>query len=174
MQLPVLKKLSERERKIFFLVILTGCLALFYQYLLEPGCNQIKELNEQTNTTQNNKEIDDRVRSLTKIIQKEYDHYQIYLKPLKTVAEENRALGELISDFARKSKVTIIDLKAPNEKEIKALLTCEGKISAIISLIYDLTYVEQLLQIEKIDLALKSPREDTINCNITISRIQNP
>ncbi len=175
MKIPFLKKLSERERKIVYTTILIGCLCLFYQYLLEPGCTQIKELNDQIKNTQDSKELDDRIRALKNIIQKEHEHYHDYMTPLKKVAEENRVLKELISDFAHKSKVTVTNLQTPqSDKEIKALLECEGEIASVIEFIYNLIHVKQPLKIEKIDLSLKTPKEDIVKCRITMSRIKVP
>lgn len=174
MKIPFLKKLSEKERKILYSTIIIGCLALFYQYLLEPGCAQIKELNDEITTKQDSKELDDRIRSLKNRILQEYEHYQDYMVPLKEPAMENRKLSELIGTLAREAQVTINDLKTPTGKEVRATLDCEGKITAIITFIYNLTYTKQLLKIEKIDLSLKTPKEDTIKCYITVSKIKIP
>lgn len=174
MKIPFLKKLSEKERKILYATILIGCLALFYQYLIEPGRTQIKELNDKISSKKKDKEFDDRIRSLSNIVLQEYQYYQDYMAPPEGPASENRKLCELISGLARDAKVTIINLKTPSEKEVKAVLDCGGKITAIITFIYNLTYAKQLLEIEKIDLNLKAPKEDTIKCYITVSKIKIP
>lgn len=172
MKIPILKKLSEKERKILYLTIIAGCLALLYQYLLEPGLAQLNTLDQDISLIKSNKEQDDRIRSLKNRILAEYEQHQDYMVPLEEPAQENKKLSELIGNLAREAGVTINDLRTPSPKEIKAVVDCEGAIKTIIAFIYNLTYAKNLLQIEKVDLSLKAPKEDLIKCFVTISRVK--
>jgi len=170
MKIPLLQKLSAKEQRLVYIILILAGLYLIYSYLIDPAFSQLVDLDEKIKQCKEQKSSDDMIRERKEFILKDYETYQIYMTPLEETSREKSKLSELVNGLAQKSQVTINNLASKDEKECRLVLDCEGKITSIIQFIYDLSCAPVLLKIEKVDLSLKAPKDEPIKCMLTISR----
>lgn len=178
MKMPMLMKLNEREKKIFYVVLALLVALVGYHGIWTPMTHKFSELDDEIFATQM------RLRKAKTLIRQKKDvedaskkYVNLEKMDAGTDEEEIARLLNFIEQTARKDNASLSDVKPqPGKsdrvtKEYTVDLNAEGELSALIEFIYELEHSEQLLRIEKVDMAPKEEKSAILRATLTVTRI---
>lgn len=171
-------KLSENEKKIFYIAVAVVLLMVLDRTFLGPVLSRIKFLDDQIQQQKNI--ITQDLRFLTyrdRILQDNEDLRNYYGDPSKTVEEIIAGFLKKIEMMASRSRVNIIKISPSDLKQRKgyveyyANLECEGLLNDMISFMHDIDTSDDLLKINKIDMSLKRASSDEVLVAMVLSKM---
>ncbi len=176
----LVENLSKRERVIFYLSIVFISLALLDRLLISPALTKISSLDKKIEEEKLIIQKDLRLLSLKDKIKKEVSYYSGYLKKEGSPDEEMNSLLKLIEDFARRSSVSLLNIRPSgirNEKGVVKYyvdLNCEGDMPRIVSFLYNIESAKEILTVEKLNISPKEENSSVALCRITIAKLALP
>jgi len=171
-------KLSEKEKKVFYVAAGFVILAVFDFLFMQPVASKIKkidiEIKEKTDTIKR----DVRILSYKDKILKEQEDFRIY-DTGEEKAEEEIIAGFLktVENLVTESKVNLIKLNPGEVKprkgfiEYYASLECEGKWEDVVTFMHKIETTNELLKIGQVNIAGKKTGPDQVGTTMTLVKL---
>jgi len=172
-----LSKLSNRERIGAFLGAAFLLLVFLDSLIIKPINARVKALNTEIETGE--AQLGRYLRNLSRrdAVLEEYQKYAKYVKKAGSDEEETaKILGE-IETLARKSNLTLADMKPrmPRSigfyKEYTVEIEVEGSMNSIMNFLYELNSSTQLLRAERVRLYPKKKDASAVKGAILVTKI---
>lgn len=174
------ERLSPRERSAMTISSIILSLMLLDRLIIGPIISNIKTLDNEIEERKRSIRANLRILNKKDIITKEAKRYEKYsVKAMDPEDELASLLGE-IESLATGAAVYLVDVKPSGERKeelIKAYLVkinCEGQMEQIFRFMHSLESSKKLLTIESARLRPKERGSETINCDLSISKIVIP
>ena len=174
----ILKKLSQRERIIVYILAAIILCALLYNFLIEPLAKKWINLNSEINRT--NVKLRKSISLLKDKadIDKEYAQYAEKLKPKESDEQELTSILNELEVLARRSNLKIVSMRPKPAKDegyyriFVVDIETESDMGSLMKFIYDIKNSPQLLKVNRLNLNTKSSQQGTlIRASMIISRI---
>lgn len=169
--------LSNRERNFLFLTIAILIIFFFYNFIIGPIISKWKDLNIQLISKKIKLEKDLKIIRNKTNIQKEFNIYSKYMKPLGSEDKEMAILMSDIENIARSSNISITNVKPQAVvsgnfyKEFSVNLDIEGKIEEITRFLYELSRPPYLLKAKRFEFNVKSGKDSRIKGFVLITKV---
>lgn len=165
-----ISKLSRRERLFLYISAIIVLLFLVDKFVFEMMLQKINSIESTVDSTRTGLNEDIRLLSYKDKIIKETEIYSKYLE--KEESPEVK-LQELMNTLAIQSELTINEIKPVSSKDANKYLIelkAEGKMKNLVAFLYNLSLVQSLLKVEKMDLGPKTPKSEILNIYLIISK----
>ncbi|MFH0888781.1 MAG: hypothetical protein V1871_06185 [Planctomycetota bacterium] len=165
-----ISKLSRRERLFLYISAIIVLLFMVDKFIFEMMLQKINSIESTVDSTRTGLNEDRRLLSYKDKIIKETEIYSKYLE--KEESPEVK-LQELMNTLAIQSELTINEIKPVSSKDANKYLIelkAEGKMKNLVAFLYNLSLVQSLLKVEKMDLGPKTPKSETLNIYLIISK----
>jgi len=173
-----ISKLSETEKKFFYITILIVLVSLLDQLFLGPAIDQLQEIHEEVVRQENSIKRDLRFLSYKDQILEEgkvLDKYTVEKLPEEDVI--NNKFFSTVEKLANRSNVNLIKsnpAQAIDEKDFVqyyANLECAGDLKDMISFIHLLNSTDDLFKIVKFELTPKRGETDEVRATLTVVKL---
>ena len=171
-------KLSEKEKKIFYIAILFAVLALFDVLFIRPVMSKLNSLENEIDDTKNSIKRDMRFLSYREKIsfeQKEFSKYQT--DEMKTEEEIIAGFLKTVELIASEASINLVKLN-PAEVEPKkgyieyyANLECDGRLENLINFMHKIDMTQNLLKVVKLNLTGNKASADKVKVSMKISKL---
>lgn len=175
-----LSKASKKERIGLSIAIVILSLALFDRLIVSPIAAKIRQLNQQILTDE--KQLGQYLRYLQQkaAVSAEYQKYTQYVKKVGSDEEEQtKILGE-IEELARRSNISILNMKPQSPKETTFYkkyeigIEADGAMESLVNFLYQINSSSQLLRAEKVRFSLKEKDSSVIRSSIVVTKVVIP
>lgn len=171
-------KLSDQEKKIFYVAVGIVLLMVLDRAFLGPVLSRMKSLDSEIVQQKNMIQRDLRFLSYEDRILKENEALKAYYdNRTKTVEEIIAVFLKNLEMMATQSKVNLIKV-APTDSQQKkgyveyyASLECEGFFENLAAFMYAIDTSKDLLKIVKVSMGLKRASGEEILCNMVVAKI---
>ena len=178
--MKLLSKLSKKEKLGLFAAVAAVSLVLFDRVLISPINDKFRRINGDINVAE--KQLGRDLRNLNQKddIAKEFRKYSQYVKKTSSDDEEVAKILAEVESLARKSQVTLADIKpqAPKQSDFYKIYTidveAEGVIEAITSFLRELSGSKLLLRAARTRLNPKDKESSAIKASISVTRVLMP
>jgi len=171
-------KLSEQEKKFFYITVFVVFFAFLDRLFLGPVLGKIKNINEEISRQETSIVRDLRFLSYKDKISEESDMFSKYFaESMKDDDDINAEFLRIVENIATRSNVSLIKsnpsrtAKKKNYVEYYANLDCSGKLEDMISFMHAINTTDDLLKIVKLNITQKRGSEDEINASMTIEKM---
>ncbi len=174
----MIPKLTAREKKIAYVVGFMFTLLVGFHGVWTPMQNKFSELEDQIFA------MEMKVRKAKTFIRQKDDVAELSKKYTNlekmdagTDEEEIARLLNFIEQTARKNNVSLSDVKPEAvqsdkiTKRYTVLLSAEAQLSALVDYIHELQNSEQLLKLERVDIAPKEDQSAILRSNLVVTRV---
>ena len=170
-------KLSDKEKRIFYIAILIVSIAVLDRVFLGPILGKLKDIDDKIAEQKNGIMRDKRLLSYKDKIMKESDVFDKYIS--KDTADDdlvNAGFLRLVEKLATESKVNLIkSTPAEAKKEKKYLkyytnLDCSGSFADVVSFMHAINSSDDLLKIVKFNLTPKRGTVDEVNISMSVMK----
>lgn len=171
-------KLSDAEKKVFYLAVAFVVAALFDLLFLQPVLSRMKHIDEEIGEKRNSIVQDIRYLSYRdRILQerREFERFQTGQN-----AEEDKIIADFLTTIqaiAADSSVAWTKLN-PGGKEQKkgyieyyAEMECEGKLKDMVKFMYEVDTTDNLLRIVKVNLTAAKASPDSVKANMKVGKL---
>ena len=173
-----ISKLSEKEKKVFYIAVLIVTGAVLDRVFLGPVLDKLKGIDEKIKEQENSINRDNRFLSYKDKIVKESQVFDKFIT--QNVADDdvvNATFLSTIEKLATQSKVNLIK-STPSEakKEKKYLqyyanLDCIGALSDVVSFMHVINSSDDLLNVVKFNMTPKRGTLDEVNVSMSIMKL---
>jgi hypothetical protein len=179
MGLPdIYNKLSDQEKKIFYVALGFISLMVFDLLFLQPATNKIKNLDHDIAQAKSDIKRDVRFLSYQQKIVKEDELYKFYQPDDKKSEEEViAAFLKTIENLGREAEVVVGKLN-PGEAVPKkgyihyfANVECNGKLENIIKFVHKIDTTTNLLKVVKMNVIAKKTSADEVTVSMKICKL---
>jgi Tfp pilus assembly protein PilO len=175
-----LLKMTKKEKLILYIAVIFISLAFLDRLVYRPIKGAFTELQEKTLIEE--KKVGANIRNLMQkdAIFKEYEKLSPYAGTLGSDEEEMAKFLKAIEEKSRNSNVYIADIKPQPAIDIKFYkkyvveTTVEAEMTQIISFIYQLESMDQLINIEELRLSADKEGSKTQKARVIITKILIP
>lgn len=173
----VFTRLSKRERNILYGACLFVLVALLDRLVLGPATSKIAVLNKEIQEKQLFMKKDARIVAEKEKMLAEKAKFSAFFSAAKSQEEQITLILKEIESLASQCSVYIIDMKPASSKKADFSekyyinLSCEAKMSGLVSFMYNIENSAELLTIEKYSLSPKSGETNLAMVNMLISKI---
>jgi len=161
-------KLSQREKRFFYIAALAVSLAFLDRFVLQSALNKMAMINAEILEIQEKLRADQYYLKNESVIRQEYQNYISLIKPTTSVTNAT-ALQILIEKIATDSSVSIEGIQEyltrDGKNKIAIQFNCFGKGPEMMTFLYKISDDTPLLKIEKIAL---SPNGEDFVANIIL------
>ncbi len=171
-------KLSEKEKKIFYVSASVVILALFDLLFLRPVTSQLKDIDMQIFERENDIRRDMRFLSYRERIMKEKQAFSpYYIKELKSPDQVKAEFLQKVESLATEAKVTLIKIAPSEEKEKKGYLSyyaeleCSGSLEDIVKFMHLIDSTQELLKVVKVVINAGKPGAKEVSVSMTVVKI---
>ena len=171
-------KLSEQEKKIFYVAVSIVFLMVLDRAFLGPVLSRMKSLDAEIAQQKSVIQRDLRFLSYKDRILKENETLKSYYEnETKTVEEIIAVFLKNLEMMATQSKVNLIKVAPTDSKQKKgyieyyASLECEGFLENLVTFMHAIDTSDDLLKIIKVDMGLKRASGEEILCNMVVAKI---
>ena len=171
-------KLSDKEKKIFYIAVPIVLLALYDWLLIGPALNKLAILDEEIAQQEKIVKADLRYLNYKDQIVKEDNLYSKYISAKQLDGKEiNRNFLSAVERIAGETKVNInksntTDSKAENGyTKYYANVDCAGTMEDMVSFMHAINSTDDLLTIESFKLTPKRGEEGSANASLTIAKL---
>ncbi len=174
------KKLSKRERIVFYSAVAVVSLMLLDRLVVGPVFGKLKSLDEQIVTATEGINRDVRILAQKDRIALQLTAYKGMLVPEGTKEEEFSDLMKEVETLANKNGVSLLDMKPGDirvldgAKQYLVSLNCEAPFNKLVDFLYGIESSKKMLKTDRFQLSLKSKQDPGIKCSITIVKIILP
>ncbi len=171
-------KLSEKEKKIFYVAIIFVLVALLDRLFIGPAMDKLKSLEGEIESQESLIKRDLRFLSYKNRILRENQGFKKYYAQ-RPLSEE-----EIIASFLKKieilaseSKVNLIRVSPSESKQRKgfveyfATLECDGPLENVAKFCYTIDISEDLLRIVKFSMAPKRAGSQEVAATMSVSKV---
>lgn len=177
----ILKNITKREKTIFLITFVVILIMLCYNFLIEPLTKKITFANNEIGVSQ----IElNKIQRLLLEREEILSFYEQYAKDVKIKgASDEEAIANFLSNvesLARKSSVLINDVKPKptkdfdNYKKFSFDLEIDGSIDNITKFIYELESSSEAIKVERLQISVKTGKDDILKADLTISKLTMP
>lgn len=175
-----IKHFSPREKKLFYLAVISIIGILLYIFIIDPLWAKWQELNN--NISNREKQLLRNIKILAQrdIIAQLYNQHAENIKMKGTIEEETAVILREIENIARTSNTYIADIKPQKVQDMEFYkeyfieLEAEGDIRDIAKFIYDLQNSEQILKVRYLRLNPKDDTGDVLKGYMIVTKILIP
>lgn len=179
MGLPdIYNKLSDQEKKIFYVTLGFMSLMVFDLLFLQPATNKIKNLDHDIAQAKSDIKRDVRFLSYQQKIVKEDELYKFYQPDDKKSEEEViAAFLKTIENLGREAEVVVGKLNpgeaVPKKGYIQyfANVECNGKLENIIKFVHKIDTTTNLLKVVKMNVIAKKTSADEVTVTMKICKL---
>ena len=171
-------KLSDQEKKIFYVAIAVVLLMALDRVFLGPVLSRMKSLDVEIAQQKNVIQRDLRFLSYKDRIMKENETLKSYYETKsKTVDEIIAVFLKNLEGMATQSQVNLIKVSPTDSKRKKgyieyyASLECEGFLENLATFMHAIDTSNDLLKIIKVNMGLKRASGEEILCNMVVAKI---
>ena len=171
-------KLSDKEKKIFYITIAFVLLALFDRLFLGPVLDKIdmidQDIAQQEVIIKSDLKI---ISSKDKIINESKSFSKYFVKTVKDDDVINAEFLSTIERIATSSKVTLVKSNPSETKKHKdyieyfASLDCSGKLEDMVTFMHKINATDDLLKVAKLNLSPKRGALNEVNASMTIGKL---
>lgn len=175
-----LKRLSGREKIVFYAAVFIVSLMTFDRFIISPIFTKMDSLNTETEEKEASVRKNLRIISHEERIIAEKAKYGGFLKSFNTEEEEITALLKEIEALASKSSIYLVDMKPRGLKTTGAAskyvisLNCEAQMEQIMEFMYYIENSKRLLTIDRYEISPKSRESSIASCSMSISKLILP
>ncbi|MDD5618714.1 MAG: type 4a pilus biogenesis protein PilO [Candidatus Omnitrophica bacterium] len=168
---------SKKERIGLAVAAIIVSLAFLDRLILNPINKRIQQISQEIKISEKQLRMGLRNLNQKEAIISEYGKYSQYFKGLGSEEETTAAMLSEIETVAKKSNMSLLDLKPQPSKdrgfyrEYSIEVEAEGTIESLINFIYRLNASTQLLRVEKLRLSLKDKDSGLIKITLLITKI---
>ena len=165
-----ISKLSRRERLFLYISIIIVLLFLVDKFIFETMLQKIYIIETEVESTRTGLNEDIVLLSYKDKIIKETEMYSKYLEKEESPQVE---LEKLMNTLAIQAKLTTNEIKPVSSKDANKYiveLKAEGNMKSLVEFLYNLSLVQSLLKVEKMDLGPKTPKSEILNIYLIISK----
>ena len=173
-----LSKLSGREKKILYVVIVMLVLVFGYHGIARPLAEKLTNLDMEVFAMQMKlRKAKIFLRQKDEILEESKKYANLSQMDAGSDEEEIARLLNLIEQTARKSGISLSDVKPEQVRSDKAVkryvvqLNAESTLEQLMGFVYDLEHSPQILKIEKINTAPKEDKSPSLRSTITVTRV---
>lgn len=173
-----LARLSKKEKVILYITVTLVSLTLLDRLIISPVFSKIRLLNKEIQDMETNIKVNLRILAQKDKILTESVKYSSFLGDSKNSGDEQvTSVLREIESLANKSSVYLVDMKPGSAKESGASkkilinLNCEAQMEQLIDFMYNIESSDNLLSIEKYQLAPKSKESSVAKCSISVSKV---
>jgi len=171
-------KLSDQEKKIFYVAAAFVVLMMVDRAFLGPMLSKMKSLDGEIAQQKNIIQRDLRFLSYKDRILEENESLKVYYgNDTKTVEEIIAVFLRNLESMATESKINLIKVAPTDSKQKKgyveyyASLECEGFLENLVSFMHAIDTSNDLLKIIKTDMTLKRASGEEVLCNMVVAKI---
>lgn len=176
----MLGKFSRKEKIGLIVAVFFISGAILDRAVVSPINSKFRQLNQEIKITE--KQLSRHLRNLIgkDLIKRKYQKYITYVKKVGSDEEEVAKVLAEIEGLARKSGVSLVDIKPQPLKEVNFYEGCaveveaNGDMNGMIHFLYQLNSSTQLLRAEKLRLSTKEKGSYLINASIFITKVLIP
>lgn len=167
---------SKKERIGLTAAAIIVSLAFLDRLILNPINKRIQQISQEIKISEKQLKMGLRNLNQKEAIISEYGKYSQYFKGLGSEEETTAAILSEIEAVAKKSNMSLLDLKPQPSKdkgfyrEYSVEVEAEGTMDSLVSFLYQLNSSTQLLRAEKLRFNLKSKESSFIKASILITR----
>ena len=173
-----ISKLSDKERKIFYIAVPFVLLALYDRLLLGPAVNSLAVLDEKIVQQEKIVKSDLRYLEHKDQMQKEIDLYSPYLVTGKVESKDlNRGFLGTVEGLAVKAEVNIVKSN-PTESRIEegfskyyADVDCIGTIEQLLTFMHAINTSNEMLKVDRFKLSPKRGTDGQFNASLSIAKL---
>ena len=174
-----LSKLSQKEKIGLFASAILVSLVILDRLILTPINDRIQQINREIKIGEKQLVMGLRNLNQKEFVSSEYKKYESYLKNSGSDEEKTTAILSEIEILAKKSSVSLIDIKPQQNQNIDSYkeyaieVETESSMDALLRFLHELNASSQLLRAEKIRLNLKDKDSSVVKSLIQITKISN-
>jgi len=168
-----LSKLSNRERLFVYIIAISALLLLVDKFIFGVMLDEIKKIEVEIDSVRTELNKDMGFLSCKDTIIKGTETYSKYLEKEESPQVEQKELEKLMDTLAIQSGLTINEKKPVSSKDANKYvveLKAEGKMKSLVAFLYNLSLVQSLLKVEKMDLSPKAPKSEILTIYLIISK----
>lgn len=171
-------KLSENEKKVFYVAVIILLAASFDRLFLGPALNKITMLEDEIVSQKSSIKKDLRILTYKDQIQKEKNQYrQYFTDKLEDEDVVNTKILSNIESLASRTKVNLIKsnpsdtLKASDRIEYFTSLECSGALEDVITFMHAINSSEDLLKVVEFNMNPKRGAANEVSASMTIAKM---
>ncbi len=175
-------KLSKREKLILYLCIIVIIGSVLYVYVIEPGIDNIHNLNVKLALKQQELEKDEKLLKEKDKIEAEYKEFYKGLTNEGNINEKLANISISLESLAKKSGIkqltNIMPLSLENEvqengmyQQIRVQLGLESSLKALIIYIYEILNSPQLFGIQKLQIIPDNENPSVLRSQIIVTSV---
>ena len=174
------KRLSKKERILFYIAVIFVSLALLVRVIIYPAFGKMSSLNENIEDMKLLIEKNKRFLSHRDEIASLSSQLASYLGEEGSPEEELTLFLELIDNIADESEVHLLSrtpegFKTEELKKIYSIrLRCEGTMRQIVEFIYNIENSQKLLNVDRYIITPKEEGSTTADCRMFVSKVSIP
>ncbi len=172
-----LSKLPPKERLGLFVALTILLLAFVDRLIINPIINRIQQIDREITVEEKQFSQDLRYLKQKEAVTEEYNKYSQYVKKVGTDEEEQTKILSEIEELARKSNISISNMKPQSPKEVSFYkkyeieLEVEGEMESLVNFLYEVNSSSQLLRAEKVRFGLKEKESSTVKASIVVTKV---
>lgn len=177
----ILRRLTKRERGIFFLCLMTACVSIGYQGLIKPLRGRLDSLDRAFEGRRRQFRKDAAALRKAGAVEERYEAYQRQWKQSRPAEEVMSSILAEIETAAGQLKLQISNLKPRRVKEtdyynrFSVSLTIDGRLEDIIHFLHILQSEPHLFEVEELRLDKGvQPQSAMIKTNLALGKIFIP
>ena len=174
------KKLSKRERLVFYGAVLFCSLALFDNMLVKPLIDKFRMYNQDIAAKEAEIKRSLKILAQKDRIEKEMKKYEKLLVGMATEEQGMTSLLKEVEGMANRSSVYLIDIKPSGIKELgiakkfQVNINYEAQMEQVVEFMHGIESSTKFLTIESFQIGPKSKDSSIARCNMIISKLIIP
>jgi Tfp pilus assembly protein PilO len=178
LKIPALAKLSERERKILYVVIGLMIFVFGYHAVWNPMMEKFSQLDDEIFAMQMRlRKAKTFIRQKDAVMEASKKFTNLEQMDAGSDEEEIARLLNFIEQTARKNGVSLSDVKPQPVRSDKVTkqymveLNAEASLASVTDFIYELEHSPQMLRLERVTVTPKEENSPTLRAFLTVSRM---
>lgn len=176
-----LKNIPKREKFLLLIALIVIFFLLCYNFLIEPLLKKVELINQEVGTNEL------KLKKIKRLLQQKdeiaglYEQYAKDIK-IKGFSDEEEVANFLsyVESLVRQSSVYINDVKPKPVKNLGSYkrfvfdLEIEGTVENLTKFIYELEKSSEAIRIERLQISVKTGKEDVLRTDLTIAKLAMP
>lgn len=171
-------KLSAKEKMGVIAASAVVTLLVMDRLIISPIAARFRSINQNIKASEKKLVVDIRNINNKDAISAQYGKYKNYVK--RTAASDEEEIAAILAEIeglARRSDVTLVDIKPQTPKQTDYYkeyiidVDAEGDMEHVIMFMHNLNGSSQLLRMPKVRLTLRERESQVVKASISISRI---
>lgn len=175
-----LSRFSLKERLGLFIALTILFLAFVDRLIINPIINRIHQINNEIVTDERQLRLNLSRLKQKEVVAEKYKKYSQYVKKVGTDEEEQTKILSEIEELARKSNISISNMKPQSPKEISFYkkyeieIEVEGEMESLVNFLYEINNSSQLLRAKRVTFGLKENKSSVVKASVTVTKIVVP